>query len=35
MFNTGIRYYVEADSGEHIVKFAMEVVNLEKLLKEI
>lgn len=33
MFNKGIRYYVEADSGEYIIKFAMEVVEFRKTIK--
>ncbi len=33
MFNKGIRYYVEADSGEHIIKFAMDVVEFRKTIK--
>lgn len=33
MFNNGIRYYVEADCGEHILKFAMEVVKFRKTIK--
>lgn len=33
MFNNGVRYYVEAGIGEHIIKFAMEVVEFRKTIK--
>ena len=33
MFNMGIRYYVEAEAGENIIKFAIELVEFRKQIK--